>query len=709
MSRSVAWLGVVLGVVFVCAAVAYSLGAFDTLTPPSPRSPDAAVAPVVPRPAERPAAAAVVTPRSAEPAIDPDERQPTVVVEVLGADGRPRPGMRVEATRENARPQALRTDASGRVRFRPPDHGARWESIRVPIVGGDVQLAIAEARGHDRPIVVRLPPVGTLRLEAFGADGARWPEPLTVRCVGGRTATFVGGVATLDPARADVAVEIVDRTARLWTIVTETVAGPPADGVATRRIDVHYAGRHLRGRALGPDGAPIATGALCVQSVFDRRGVATRGATRSFSPRDDGRFLIAMEDRERYRAMRLRWVVDDRLQAEAEVPIDGYVPHLDVGDVRLSAVRLLASGRVVWRGAMAAPESFRAWVELHPSDGERDTNGEARADERGQGFISRPAWLDPGTEFGRYAVGIDRDGRFAIHGRLAIPFTLCVRGIVGSADRRVVTPGATGIVLPVDWMREISGRVHVSEGIEPHELSIGVRNAHRVVRSEPVNDEGAFFVEGVPIGAIAVELRLNRRSAPILSVPIGTEVIDARGRVPTATIEVVDPDGGPIADATIQFDESLAYRTTDANGRAVVPIVDVPARVSADGYRRAVVAVRSDRRIVLPRGIPMRLRFDFGEPMPADNGGFVLVERVSDDPYAAPAWRIAAVVTPQVDTVDWVAEALGEHRVRVDFFDASDDSRDTGWSGWTDSVTIRVEEPTSSTPVFRLVRLSPPR
>lgn len=564
----------------------------------------------------------------------------------------------------------------------PPDD--RKPAIERPSGGStasnDRDSAIRVAQPTNAPTAPPRVGPAVVRLVAYGPDGTRWRWPLLARLGGprGEEVSFVDGVATIADAVVGSPITLVgDPLDAYYSLRDTTVGGLERRGESIeRRVEVELRRPFLRGRV-----APHAE--LRVQRVFAWRGGPVRGRTAEILCDVDGRFLVPLRPGRVYRSMRVRRVEHGRVTGVGEVPLDGRPAWgiRDVGDVRLKPARLLAAGIVVNPDGVpwSADGSEAMWVELHPPGVERDYV-ETDRDEEDWPDIAVSIGLVVSASLyrcGLETVAVDADGRFELWGVHDTPFSLCVNSpFAASADLADVVAGTRGIRLVAAARGTLGGRLLVSDGVEARDLTIAVCSAGRVVEGIGVQSSGRFRSPGLPAGSVDLLVRLRGDTAVLARVP-GVEVIakrvhappalaaiDVRDRIAMRTVRIVDAAGNAIPGATLRpIGPGFVERETDAHGAADIPAAAGRFVVGASGYRMRIVDGRA-ATIALVRGMPVRLHFDFGRPLPAMAVVYIDSLQPFGDDLPDPD-RLEARLAPGASVFEWTAVAPGRYDVLV--------------------------------------------
>lgn len=186
---------------------------------------------------------------------------------------------------------------------------------------------------------------------------------------------------------------------------------------------------------------------------------------------------------------------------------------------------------------------------------------------------------------------------------------------------------------------------------------------------------------------------MRGRREPIATFARIPAAIDIRGLVRAARIRVVDPDGEPIAHATIVQGDTTYPRWTDADGVAILPAGAEAVRISALDHRGATLPASVDATVTLERGIDVRIVFEPDVRPPPDTCGMVVLNRIDDASGVQSSDTLGFVSTQR--HIDWGAPVAGRYEAIV--YSLSDD-----WSIVTDETTFVVAESTHEHQVVRL-------
>ncbi|MBM3990456.1 MAG: hypothetical protein FJ298_05535 [Planctomycetes bacterium] len=576
-------------------------------------------------------------------------RDAALAVHVVDRAGQPAAGVTVGVVgdlsmRGYAQVRA-QTDERGLARFPHAYHrlgDAVETSVRLAVVLEELTLEpvgqIFDARHPPvEPIELVLSDGGECEVRVVDRDGELVREPLDVQLttVGDdeidisdfqpwwgnevvRREAVTGGSALFRAIAPDIA---MIATASRPDGLAHFSARVPRIRRALERVSVEIVldgSPRVVGRALREDGTPLASSSLGVRYLWTDADGATRAHGLEVKPHTDelGRFELELspsdwgngEDESRFELVQ----VDARGDAVASAPVTlpaRLTPGvLDVGDVRLLALPLLASG--VTLDAQRRPlGGVRVSVYAPAPDGDNE-NVERE--------VSTAHALSDAA--GRFCLRLSE----RLHG---------VRIEAGKdelrSERVAIERGASDVELVLSPGGQIAGRVEWNGLGTLVRLFIRARmdgsgEGESAVPWVPVLADGRFFVRGMRPGRYAIDVRTLESAEPLASV----EGVDVRGGETTrdprldpislggalrvATLTITDGSGEPLS-RDLNVIARYANTTGDdyqwipiIAGRAAILVRDPPPSVSVmgDEYLTQYIEMLTDDRTVVMRPAP---------------------------------------------------------------------------------------------------------
>lgn len=580
----------------------------------------------------------------------------TLVITVVDRFGLPRGGVPVEVQFRGRRVltgmSAVSGVEDGVVRFsHVPAHAARGRAHQVRGVLA-VLTAADEAAATEwfdvtklpsAPVPLTAPALGRLEVHLLDSDGERLEAPARVllihltREVGeDGTERFVHGEE--EPSRSArvaggeeplVAMVALGETINVGA---EPESGYPKQGqqvtvTPSTRVELRFRAYAavLNGRFLDADDRPLALEQ--VRAVLYRgapEGGLMYPASKPLRTDFEGCFRFPLPASREFEATWAELAVATvsepggvPCEARAAIELPSVYGDCAIGDLRGEARPLLFAGRVVDEGGRpVAGASIE--VQRHFDTVSSST------------FEVRPT----STPAPDLLTKADDAGHFVVYGREdGFGFTAHADHRDFSRGGRVsVSPGQEDVVLEIRTTGEIRGSLVTAEGIEARD--------YLVVEAEPEGSETArpvkgrvrksdtFVIGGVSAGRHTVVVRGEGMKVELVRIPgvlVETDEtttdprlqrIDLRDRLLRYHLEVVDSAGAPADRAEVRYrtagakDERYSYERADLQGQVefVAPGPAVDIRVLYDDHRLLEMEdVGPDRRVVLERGIPVRL------------------------------------------------------------------------------------------------------
>lgn len=309
--------------------------------------------------------------------------------------------------------------------------------------------------------------------------------------------------------------------------------------------------------------------------------------------------------------------------AQVELPDELSLGVNELGEVRVEAGKILVAGIV--RGVDGTP---RAGAEVHV-DAVRVWGEDNRYHEDLELGITSAA-----------------DGTFVARGAADTPTLRVAASLEGRSSRSVECDvGAAGLVLELIEPGTVAGRVLLDEDLDATRLQVTLVSAEpggeHDWRDRPkatLAADGSFLLEDVRPELWTLRLGTQRGSGELvalerLEVPSGgpcsdprLAAIDLRGRLLAFEVELVTPDAGdrlmgtllaaPVGAGGVEDVDSIFV--SGARTMIVVEARAVDLTMDLVGFRRVELTdVRSDVRVELRRGLPVRLRLADDVPLPS--------------------------------------------------------------------------------------------
>lgn len=517
------------------------------------------------------------------------------------------------------------------------DHGSLYARLAFPLADPEAVLLPPDELPRE-PVELTLPPTGAVLVELQQADGSPFAGACRVELSvdpGGRLgARHPTHALELDgdgePARYDfvgLGLELVAsaRTRDGWKLVSERFAGPAAPG-EERRVVLRFAQRWpaLVGRALGPDGAPLAERALRVNARVRVNGADRGGRSGGATTDADGRFrwYVELEAlREGVLAVELRAPAQagaPELAASVDLPLPLDEGETALGDVALAGAALVVAGTVVDPLGRPIPDVRLGVAALQP------------------GSDLRPDYWQQVA--GLYTTS-DAAGRFELRGTPP-PGRLALRASAAHVVREEPAPfplGAREYTLTLQRAGVLAGRVLVDPGVPAQRLRVRLRPPGRRERTSygcDVMADGRFQARAVEPGDYDLHVHVESESEPLATVP-GVRVaadgssddprldpVDLRGALHALVLRVTDEAGAPLDGAWVRYDPDGAGGADPIGravegGRAVLVAKEraLDLEVGAAGFRSArVEGASGEADVALARGYALRVRLRGAPP-----------------------------------------------------------------------------------------------
>jgi len=396
-------------------------------------------------------------------------------------------------------------------------------------------------------------------------------------------------------------------------------------------------GRHIiAGRLLGPDGSPQSH--RWVEMGFEQS--SSDGSlverTTKFHTDHEGRFRTTIVSDRRPLVLENTLLCADGTDSPASQAHLGSLRAslkgvLDLGDVRLELLPLVAAGRVVdssgrgiyWTTVRTYMKVNRWGRPYSPEDGEEH-----------QWFVVNPL-----------QVQTNKEGKFEIRGEVEPGEYVLIASEEKhlDSDRVAFVPGDEEVEIVLHQDGAVAGSILLDEGVPPSWFEVEVELIAGLVL-EPgllgggqppqsrVRDDASFQLAGLPAGPSRFHLRPwgNEQSLitvdDVLIAPGGVtrdqrlQQIDLRGLVRQIEVEVIGAMGSGPPDghvAILEGDDGespprhLVLRDGHASFITTRPAVDL--EVHAVGYLTAALEnVRDDASITMQPGIPVHIRLPEG-------------------------------------------------------------------------------------------------
>ncbi len=427
------------------------------------------------------------------------------------------------------------------------------------------------------------------------------------------TAAGEDGLAVFEHVEAGGMLGVLVNTAGGHEPVREIVAGPGPGETVRVELRLPDTVPVLVGRLLDPSEQPVSDAVVEARvETVDKRGRMRNLSRSRLRTEHDGSFRyplqrLALEQTGRVLVIEREGTSSgEQLGARIELALVLRPGPNELGDVILAPPPLLVAGRVESEtGASVAGAELRLYFQTP-----------------GDGASWRPLWA--------FGTNADHEGAFAIRGWVA-PGRLAVDARHPShrpSDRLVVERGERDARLVLLAAGAIAGRVVLSEGVPAKRIVVGVRDpaapaSEGVPHSARPDADGSFEILAVSPGTWTVQIDAPDTVVTFDGVLVEAgettrdprlAEIDLRDLVFSFVLGVFDPEGAPVPGpraVTIRPVPPGGPRTTwGRDGRieilSITPAVDVT--VQANGFRtRRLEGVREDTRVVLDRGIPVRL------------------------------------------------------------------------------------------------------
>lgn len=557
------------------------------------------------------------------------EPDPPVRVLVVERGGKPVAGVPValgELVWQSEPVRAI-TSEDGTAELHPREHrktlteGRAYVGLSLPLMAGEsVRVPVDLERPPPQPIVLVLPETGSLAVtlldehaEPFRKPARIWIEAAPREPAAAKVQVRPSAIADahdgrLSFERVGLGLELHIRAQPLEREESSlTVPGPETPGQRVEvRLEVGRAVPVLLGRILDPDRRPIAAARLELDARFGGPGMGVTTATDAagrfrcgfdatdFEPQEATELvLVARQPRgEAYHGRILRPRFGDG--------------ETDLGDVALARSPLVARGTVV--------------------------DEEEQPVRRASVTFLRDATPGPGYSGTRLEeVQTDALGRFEWRAQVegdSIGVRVAADGFAGP-DTQVVPAGTDGLRFVLVRGGWLAGRVLFTLSLWPSfELWREGELVNTPFSTGGFGQPGRFRLGPLSAGtyslACSYPWSTERSWIDGLVVVAGSEStdprldpLDLRTFLPTVALTIVDREGASVPDPVILLPGASSGGLESAHPgrdgeRWLVQGSPLPLRirVEAPGFRtQELAAVDSDRRVVLERGIPVRLEF----------------------------------------------------------------------------------------------------
>lgn len=522
-------------------------------------------------------------------------RDTTLAVEVVDAQGRPRP--RVPVVLRGAACQTIwsgRTGDDGRAALRHADlvvqdANARLEdlTIAVDVPAGAVHV-LPRGEVPVEPVRLVAPPGQRVLVWVRDVDAQACRRPTLVRlapsgleadCGAARVRTAVDGLAVFEEVPPGSALVAVAETACSPVPLRCEVRTAPAAEANAILAAVHPMPR-AQGRLLDPHGQPWR--GFDVTAHLESAGTwIAQGATRTG---DRGEFeldvpalhaatgpvAITLVARNRY----------GRAACSARIELPAGATRVDLRDVDAADWPVLLRGQVLDEGERPLPGAF---VEACDEAGRPDPRTRVASDERAQFALRGPPpagdailvhAVEPERRAADATVALRRgDARarivIAVHGRLSGSVLVPAGAPEGGVIVRVEQPSGSNLALTIDG----AGAFEFSN-VEPGEV--------RLAFVPQGFDEPVLVLErvGVPRGGASTDPRLVGVDLREELVVVELEVVDERGQ------PLLSGWAGPVSPGRAR---GRSYDMVGGIARIVLAKGGPALQVSADGYEPAIL------------------------------------------------------------------------------------------------------------------------
>lgn len=481
-------------------------------------------------------------------------------------------------------------------------------------LGGEVEILLQDARGQP------LTGVWPVQLRVDDPQRAGWSgteenaDALTLPARDGRV--LFTHVALEQPLQAALRRGDEERA------VYARFAGPRSAGErVTAVIQVKEDAPWIALRVLGPSGEPLPGLRLLAEFAMEHgsgNGRTSWGAVGRALDADSRLTFEALGDERvntvdrTFRRLVELSATDPRsgdswsAMRELSAPL---APGLnELGEVRLEKTPLVVEGSV--RRSDGQPLGERPSMQIQL----RDAGGAWTSTER----RLATSWQGP---------------RFRIVGRVP-PGELRIQAWLSSGSRAEVPfeIGATGVEIVLDPSVPLTGTIRLDPDIPPRAVALEFKN--EAFLRQASTDNGVWSLSGLPDGIYTMsflEFWSNRSlwSVENLAVTNGKPAdpsvleVDLRGRIRPIKIEVVDPEGMAIEKWQIRLlgDDQTYWRDPPRGYGDRILSSGAPLNFDIRADRFAPVEVRgvvADQRIMLPRGIAVRVAILSPTPLPDD-------------------------------------------------------------------------------------------
>jgi RNA polymerase sigma-70 factor (ECF subfamily) len=698
-----------------------------------------------------------------EPIVLVLESSHRLVLEVVDTEGKAVAGVPVGLFMQGvdhgeASPWRSRTGDDGRATIHQLEHHMRNGAYPsdLPFVGiaGPLDIervAIDPANPPEKPVRFVLPDCGSVRVRLSGRDGPLTSEPFWVgiseltpdRSTDGfargknhsLTARPEGGRAELSWTHVGLGLDLLVEAQPPGPLQrgSARVRGPARKGEEVLvELQLEPEGSRIAARLIGPDGAPMRARWVEMHLLAEDPQVAIGEILARSSSGDEGRVVLAVD--ERLRGLRCRWRLiaydrpDRRFVTEARTLLPLIEGELDLGDVQLAEPATFVAGQVLDAHGAPAPEvqvSVARWTRMGGEDAPEVWNWAS-------GVTS------PNTDAeGRFHLREDPPaGRYAIAARTSeFGFGEFVSFERGQEDVVVRLPSAGGLAGRLLLLDDVeAARLRVT--VDPQDAP-GAWNAPTVAP----RPDGAFELTGLEAGIYRVSVRRvwDDASEPLIvvqdvSVAEGEtrrdprlDPLDLRASLHGIELELVDSRRAPVPRGHVALQPygmgSPSVRVAFEFGTSRLLGIGSSSDVTvvAPGFRTLRVEdVRGARRIELEPGFPVRVRLPAGLSLPEAPYGLRLdfwhsghprgqTERVFDlQDRAGDQWGGAAQLVEELDgrtQLDVILPQEGSWGV-IWLLRVRKPDGDRSWYVHSDAVGNSFEVPADGTPIE--VLLAPP-
>jgi hypothetical protein len=554
----------------------------------------------------------------------------------------------------DARRQLARacTDAQGLARFEHARYalerceGEEFELIPRAILGAPVRASWCGRVPPTEPTEIRLPRLGLAEValrDPSGAAWSAWDEFVWVRDASGARAAQSAEAqqsASLD-ARTDDGMRVhaqlgLELEAGLSSMAVEepisALGDHPVRADELLRIELTLGSTHpiARMRLIGPDGAPLLNTLVEVRRQIAQDGRLSTSISRMRSDAHAQLLVPLSPPRAGVRnVLAIALPENDALQAVLEAPSEPKRGWLECGDVQLAQAPVLAAGRVLdSTGAPVAGAKIdvqSASLRMAPANAPREAAARttsARANDAWN-FAAGRHWSLLSDAEGNFELrSFERPDRVRAAVKSGSAFLALANWIEGE-------PGQDDYVLVIPAATAVEGRVLLPDALRADELQLSLKRAGGSGSGPRLAADGSWSASGLELGPWTVEVRANGSIEALAAVefePVADEKVRAADldlrAVRVLRVELTDERGEPLG-ATGSYAAPGSKRANElyvlhGRTRLVTMHARIDASFEAPGRLRARVEdVQDGARVVLERGLPLRVRLRDASVLPS--------------------------------------------------------------------------------------------